>query len=343
MTALLSSPARRIALAVALSVLVHALLLWLPQISPPHFEPPPLPLLSAKLIAIPKQVRQPPKPRHAAPPKPPVKKARQHTKLPQPASTPPITRPDTAGTPAPAETTATAPQALAIDGTASSIEKPDVPPLPAQAQLVFAVYRGSDHLYIGEIKHELKTGDGHYTIRAVTRTVGLARLFKSYDLTQTSSGLLTRDGDLKPERFTERRIDERGTQKYSSEFDWAAHKATFSNGTTSMLPDRSQDFLSVLYQLSQTLLDKGAVPVEISNGKKLEKYHLEVIGQEDIITPMGKQPALHLSKLHPPGEEGLDIWLGLNYRLLPIKFRHIDRAGEISGEIEIKEIRVSDE
>lgn len=339
MTFLLRTPARRIALAVALSAVVHALLLWLPQVSPPRFEPPPLPLLSAKLIAIPKQAKQPPKPRHTAPPKAPPKKSRQHTP-------PPVTQ--TVSEPAPSiptkpETSAAVPQALAIDGTASEVEKPDVPPLPKQAKLVFAAYRGSDHLYVGEMRHELKTGDGHYSIRAVTRTVGLARLFKSYDLTQTSSGLLTKNGDLQPERFSEERIDERGTQQFSSEFDWTAHQATFSNGTTSMLPERSQDFLSFQYQLSQTLLDRGAVPVEISNGKKLEKYHLEVIGQEDIITPMGKQPALHLSKLHAPGEEGLDIWLALNYRLLPIKFQQIDRAGKISGEIVIKEIRVSDE
>lgn len=347
MTALLRTPARRIAFAVALSVLLHAAILGLPQFSLPR-EAVLLPPLTAKLIIIPKQTQQaaPAQPRHPALPRP-KPKPRPHPPQPVPPpamspSTPP--NPQVTGNPGglPASTQAV-PPASAIDGTTAAVEKPDVSPLPKQALLVFAAYRGNDNLYVGDMRHELETGDGHYSIRAYTRTVGLARLFKSYDLTQTSRGILTRAGDLLPERYTEEKTDEHGTQEFSSDFNWTTHRATFSNGTSEALPENSQDFLSFLYQLSQTFLDKGAVPVEISNGKKLERYQLEVKGEEDIVTPMGKQPAIHLSKLHAPGEEGLDIWLALKYRLLPIKFRQIGRDGNIAGELAIKEIRVSDE
>lgn len=343
MNALISTPARRIALAVALSALVHVLLLWLPQISLPEPAVPQLPPLTAKLIKIPKQT-PPAKPKKHTPAQTPKRKSAPASKLPhaiKPARQAKPPMPSSSTAKPSTSPTKTAAEPVAIAGSADAAERPDVPPLPQHAQLVFAAYRGD--LYVGDMRHELKIADRHYSIRAVTRTVGLARLFKSYDLTQVSTGRVTQDGNLLPEHFIEKKTDEHGTQIHSSDFDWHTHRASFSNGLSVALPEHSQDFLSFMYQLSQTLLDRGAVPVEISNGKKLEKYHLEVIGEEQIITPMGKQPALHLSKMHAAGEEGLDIWLALKYRLLPIKFRQIQRNGQIAGELVIKEIRVSDE
>lgn len=339
---MLDRPLRRIALAAMLSLLLHALMLELPHVSPPPpvLQPPPL---TARLIVLPKPKHKPPAPtRH-------IKQHHKRATPQQPAKAPPsrpvITtspraQPDNAKQPA--LPSASTDSGSLIAGTADTDAKPDVPPLPQQAVLVFAAYRGASDLYVGDMRHVLKIGNGHYTIQADTRTVGLARLFKSYDLKQTSRGLLTRNGNLQPLQYTESRTDDEGTRTSGSRFDWENHRTSFSDGHSEPLPAGSQDFLSFLYQLSQTLLDKGTVPVEISNGKKLERYQLDIIGQEEIVTPMGKQPALHLSKRHAAGEEGLDIWLGLNYRLLPIKFRQIDRTGKTAGELTIKEIRVKD-
>jgi len=62
-----------------------------------------------------------------------------------------------------------------------------------------------------------------------------------------------------------------------------------------------------------------------------------------IQTQLGRLRALPLHKVHAQGEEGLDIWLGLEYRLLPVKLRMFDRKGQIAGEMVISEIRVADE
>jgi hypothetical protein len=346
---LFRTPARRIAFAVALSVLVHALMLWLPDITLPRFESQ-LPLLTAKLEPVPVLPRKSTAPSKRKPAK------RHKPAKPKPAPSPPapqILASKAAPPGAPVVATATkeapsdaktAPQSTTVTGNAyDNRNKIEIPHLPRHAQLRFAAYLGSGSTYIGDMRQNLEIlEDGHYVLHAELRTVGLARLFKRYNLTQTSRGMVTENGDLKPEEFSEERVDEHGKQAASSRFDWNRHVADLANGRQEPLPDHSQDILSFLYQLSQESFDRELVPLTISNGKKLEHYQLEVSGVEDVITPMGKLRALHLRKMHQPGEEGQEIWLGLEYRMLPVKFRQIDRSGKIAGELAIKEIRLSD-
>lgn len=148
---------------------------------------------------------------------------------------------------------------------------------------------------------------------------------------------------LQPEVFEEEKISSGSTQKLDASFDWAAQTLHFSHGAEIDLPADAQDILSMLYQFSQFSMHGEIVQLTISNGKKLEKYELEIGPQEEIVTPLGRLRALHLRKLHPQGEEGFEIWLGLEYRMLPVKFRHIDRSGEVAGEAIIAGIRIADE
>ena len=347
MIALLRTPARRIAFAVALSVLAHALILWLPHITLPRPESQ-LPLLTAKLEPVPVLPHKPPPRKH--------KTVKRH-KPAKPKSVPPPPAPKVlASKTAPPETPAipvakkeTPPVATTTQDTADTGDsydhrnKTDIPHLPKHAQLLFAAYLGTGSTYVGEMRHNLEIlENGHYLLQAKLETVGLARLFKSYNLTQTSRGIVMPNGDLEPEEFSEDRVDAHGKQETSSRFDWNKHVADFASGTQEPLPGHAQDILSFLYQLSQESFDRELVPLTISNGKKLETYQLEVGKVEDVITPMGKLRALHLRKIHRPGEEGLEIWLGLEYRMLPVKFRQIDRSGKIAGELSIREIRLSD-
>lgn len=343
MIALLRTPARRIAFAVALSALIHALLLWLPHVSlpPPASQ---LPLLTAKLETVPMHTRKP---------LPRRRKTRHRRRVThsKPAQPPPpvlaekVAPPNTPAVPVapPTPPAKVAAQSAAPNDDGNRQFKSSVPPLPRHAQLLFAAYLGTGDTYVGDMRHNLEIyEDGHYTLQAKLRTVGLARLFKRYNLTQTSRGTVTANGGLRPDEFSEERVDEQGKQDAASRFDWKRHQADFADGTKDPLPEHAQDILSFMYQLSQMSFDRATIPLTISNGRNLENYRLEVGPVEDVITPMGKLRALHLSKLHKPGEEGLDIWLGLAYRMLPVKFEQIDRTGKIAGELKIREIRLSD-
>ncbi|HZW26246.1 MAG TPA: DUF3108 domain-containing protein [Gallionella sp.] len=317
----------RISLAIGLSFLLHSVVMFSPLIELPRTEVP-LPPLTARLEPLPKIAIKPGKPK------------------PSPKSTETRPRPSDASTQEEqvAEAVQEAPQ---IDAKPPAEETPPEVPsphplLPRRAQLTFNAYQGEGGLQIGTATHRLDIEQGHYILKTVTQTTGIASLFKSYLLTQTSRGEADAQG-LRPLVYREDKKLSGGTQNLSAEFDWTGRKLRFSHGGEAALPEHGQDIVSFLYQLSQLPLDKSVVPLSISNGKKLERYELEVGEEEYLQTHLGNLRALPLRKIHGAGEEGLDIWLGLEYRLLPVKIRQIDRNGKTAGEMVISEILVSDE
>ncbi|MBU0622911.1 MAG: DUF3108 domain-containing protein [Gammaproteobacteria bacterium] len=325
---------RRIGLALAVSVSLHALLLWGADIQLPQSRPS-LPPLIAKLEALPtappaRPKRRPPRPKVAPEPPPPAE-------TPQPPE--PEIQPDIAQA-ASSPVAASAP--LETETLASDTEKAaERPPLPKHARLTFAVNKGRDGMRVGEAIHTLEIEDGHYVLQAETRTIGLVRLFRRYDIIQYSSGSYRREG-LLPESFFEERRDGSETTRNAVEFDHAALLADFSHGGKATLPDDTQDILSIMYQFPP-LQDSEIASVSVSNGKKIESYEFEIATDEKIYTEMGELLAVRLRKLHAPDEEGLEIWLAREYRLFPVKLRFIEKNGEISGEAVITDIRVSEE
>lgn len=344
----LAAPTLRIALAIVLSILLHGLVLWLPEVKLPEHEislPPliaklePLPKLSAKVGAH-KTKKPHPKPKPAAP-------APLTENIPIPVSAPPATEELAASAPAVTEeTAASAPVATEVISASAPVAteaaEPPRPPLPKHARLHFNVYQGQGNFKVGESQHELEVADGRYTIKASVRTTGFVSVLKSYRLVQTSSGTATAQ-TLKPETFTEEVTDSSGTQSSRAEFDWANATLHFSQGGEAKLPAHSQDILSILYQFPPMREQEDSVVIHIGTGKKFEEYTFEILFEEALETPMGTLQTVHFSKRHAANEEGLEIWFAQEYRLLPVKMRHIDRSGKIAGEAIITDIRVSDE
>ncbi|MDO8263223.1 MAG: DUF3108 domain-containing protein [Gallionella sp.] len=310
MSAALRTPIRRVALAIALSALIHAAILWLPQIQFPHAAVQ-LPPLTARLEHLPEPVTQP-------------------AEKPEPAN--PGTVAGASGKP----TTGAMP---AMDKT----EEPIAPrPFPKHLQLTFAVYQSEDGFKTGEIQQQLDIGRNRYTLKAIKRTAGLTSLRTSIQLIQTSRGRIVAQG-LQPEIFKQEKFSAGGKQDLEAAFDRAAQKLRFSSGNDTALPADAQDMLSFTYQLSQLPMKGEYFPLPVSDGSKLETYEIEVGRKEDITTPMGKLRTLRLRKMHDRNEAYFEIWLGLEYRLLPVKIRQIDRDGQIAGVMVVSDIRVADE
>ncbi len=342
MTALLSTSSRRIAFALALSLLVHGWFIWGPGIRLPQHTSS-LPPLTAKLRPLP---AVPAKPRHSI--------KRHSQPLPAPEQEAPAAAeelPTTDSAPAatdiatsaviPATTDAASAVSPATTLAAEHAARVERPLLPRRAQLTYVVNKGTGNFQIGEAIHTLEIEDDHYVLQSITKTVGMARLFKSYQLTQYSSGSYTPQLGLQPERFYEERAEQAGTQRTTVEFDHTAQRAHFSNGVEAVLPPDTQDILSIMYQFPP-LENTEIVAVSVSNSKKIERYEFEIAANEEIYTELGKLQTIHLRKLHRPNEDGLEIWLAREYRLFPVKIRIIERNGEISGEIIITDIRVED-
>lgn len=317
MIAAFRTPTRRIALAIALSVLIHAAILWLPYIQFPQARVQ-LPPLSVRLEPLPKPVKL-----IAEKPEP---------AKPEPAN--PLTKPGDSASARPATNVM-----VAMHRTEQSAA---IQPLPKHLQLTFTVYKGDDGFRIGEIHHQLDIRGGGYTLKAARQTSGLASLRNSNQLIQISRGRIVEHG-LQPEIFEEEKITQDGKQSLQATFDRAARKLHFSNGGETALPADAQDILSFMYQISQLPMNGEFFPLPISDGKQLEQYQIEIGAKEDIATPMGKLRALHLRKMHARGEAYFEIWLGLEYRLLPVKFSQVDSSGNVTEEFVISGIRAADE
>jgi len=328
---------KRIALAVVLSILVHSLLLWQwPKIELPVNEEP-LPQLQAKLEPLARLAKKPVARRHKAQPLPPPTPVTQADVARLPALD------DNAASAVVAEPVATPATNDSLLSATTPVDEAVSPPLlPKHAQLHFAVQYGSGTFKVGEVTHFLDNTNGRYSLRAETQTTGLVGLFKSYRLSQTSTGTVTKQG-LRPDSYGEVKTDSSGTQLSTTSFDWESLTLRFENGSEKPLTERAQDILSLPYQLSQLPLNLQNFPIVLSKGKNINQYYITVGDEEIISTAMGDLRTLVLSKVHGANEDGLIIWLALEYRLLPVKMLYLDKSGEVTANMLITDIRVSDE
>ena len=333
-------PFLRVFVALLLSLIVHALLLWkLPEFKFTDHKTP-LPVLQAKLepLHLPAKKLQMPEPGKPYPPKP-------ASPIVKPAHTPATEKIDLTALPAqPTDTSAGMPGASAVQAapTTAHAEENKRPTLPRRAQLHYAVQYGSGNFKVGEVLHEFENINGHYTLHAETQTTGLLGIFKNYHVLQNSSGTVDKEG-LRPDSYTETRKDSSGTQVSTARFDWIGHRIVFANKQESHLPPLSQDFLSLPYQLSQLPLNQASIPIALTNGRNIKQHFLAVGEEVTISTPKGELRTIVLHKVRDYGEDGLIIWLALEYRLLPVKILYLDKSGEISANMVITDIRVSDE
>jgi hypothetical protein len=311
------NPTRRIVLAIALSVLIHFVILWLPYIQFPQAKVE-LPPLSARLDPMPKPVELIAEKPELAKPEPALSATKSDDNL--------LAKPIT--------------KAIAAMNRMEEATAPH--PFPRHLQLSFTVYRNTDSFRIGEIDQQLDILGGRYILKSVRKTSGLTSLRNSDQLIQISHGKIGEHG-LQPETFEEEKTTKAGKQSLQATFDREEQQLRFSNGEITSLPEDTQDILSFMYQISQLPMNGELFPLPISNGTQLQQYQIEIGAKEDIATPMGKLRTLHLRKMHAQGEAYFEIWLGLEYRLLPVKFRQVDSSDSVTEEIVISGIRSTDE
>jgi hypothetical protein len=320
--------------ALGVSALLHLFLLWQVPLSLPENEAE-LPPLQAKLETLPP----------APPAQPPRKPKRRSPPTPAPAAPPVPTAEDAApAAVAPQPQAASAVAATSAEPAAEPIAPPaqDPPPLPKRAMLKYDVRLDEDGITVGDVRHSLEIEDGRYTLKATIRTTGLARLIKYVYYNQLSRGTVSAAG-LRPDYAQEDKNLDGRLQNVEIFFDRAGNTLRFSLGGETSLTEDAQDRLSLLYQLSRLQLGAATLPLAVTDGRKLERYQVRIDQEEEIMTPMGKLRTLPVRKIHAPGEEGMDIWLALEYRLLPVKVVRFDRNGQPNGVIVIREIRLSDD
>jgi hypothetical protein len=202
-------------------------------------------------------------------------------------------------------------------------------PLPAQGRMRFDVSRGERGFVVGQSINTWSHDGTHYRLQNVSETTGLAALFKSAQVVQTSQGEITPQG-LRPSMFS----NQRKGKKETASFDWQKHLISF-DGQTAALPDGAQDMLSLYYQLA-LLITGGKEPMTsidlvIASGRKLENYHFESLGEETLTALGQKNPTLHLRTR--TDKDVIDLWIAKTLIGLPLKIRFTDRNGEVFEQL----------
>jgi hypothetical protein len=213
----------------------------------------------------------------------------------------------------------------------------DVRAFPKHVWLSFVIYEGAELKKSGDMQHQLDVDEGRYFLKSVRRPKG----FGGAQFTQSSQGEITEQG-LQPKNFSEGANNQNANPKKWVSFDRSKQKIHYSNGRSlELLPD-TQDSLSYMYQLSQLSMHTEIISMPTSDGERLLDYEIEVGSEEKISTEMGEVRALHLRKIHLQGEPYFEIWLGLDYQLLPVMFQQVGAEGQIKQKFVINDLRSAD-
>ena len=167
-----------------------------------------------------------------------------------------------------------------------------------------------------------RDGD-EYRITGEAEAVGFFTLFLEGRVLQETRGKITPQG-LRPERFTERKPS---MATEGLEFDWDGGKVTFDRNNekkTDALGGNIVDWLSMLFQTAANPPpSSGEYSLDVLTQRKLYRFKLKVLGEEEIDIPLGKVRTLHLRHIDAKDEtEVVDVWLGLEQSYLPVKLRY---------------------
>jgi hypothetical protein len=215
-------------------------------------------------------------------------------------------------------------------------------PMPAQGSIHYDLFYGANRFLVGRSELSWTLADGRYRLATTGKTIGVAAFFYPFGVSSGSEGRITPAG-FQPDRFQVDRTNRKGEKQFRVEFDWDAGVARFTGTEGSRevaLRPASLDLLSLICQLSVVKLEPGPIQLNLTNGRKLDTYEVEVGQQELVDTPMGGLRALYVKQLRKSGDEGIEVWLAVDFAYLPVRLRFTDRKGSIAGEQLVTDIRL---
>lgn len=198
---------------------------------------------------------------------------------------------------------------------------------PATIKADYDVYK--DGLHIATVAENFQKNGDRYQIESDSTPAGLLAVFIKTRIKVESSGKVNGTG-LQPDKLDYGRLDD-ASKNVSAAFDWQAHALHLAfDGRKETLPlaPGTQDRLSVMYQFLFLPPEKlKRLEFQMTNGKKIENYRYDFIGEEELDTPLGKIKTLHLAKHRDPGENGTEVWLAADRHHFPVKLLILENDG----------------
>lgn len=213
-------------------------------------------------------------------------------------------------------------------------------PAPLEGRWRFGVYYGSYErgMRVASIELSLQLTGSRYLLQSAGRAEGLVALVWSGVLAQKSEGLVTPAG-LAPERYWEQRG--KRPERWAA-LDRRRREISFSSSDPVPLVDGVQDRLSVMVQLGllaragpQRLAPGRAVELPELHSRRVERSRWLSHGDDALRGPDGALRALHLERTGPyePGDARVDLWLGYDLQLMPVRLRLSDPDGRVLDQL----------
>jgi len=321
-----------LAVALALSVLLHAAFTLWPVQMQGDVEPPPL---TATITELP----PPPAVVAAAAPKP-----RPKTKRVAPVATPaaPVAQMRTdEATPTEAPLIEPTPDAIAMGPelpavpveTAATEEappaakvSPDV--LPPRVDLVYKGYLGTSGFEIGRATYRFEHDANEYRITTIGELRGLLALFFPGQAKLESSGTISSAG-LQPHEFSL----ERGSKdrREVAQFDWETGIVSLFDQKTASLEIPTFDALSIMWQYYFSPPTEDEVTFSLATTRKVDRYTVTREGHEMIRWGHGEIDTVRWHHKSDDGRIEGYAWLAPSMHFIPIKMRYIGPRATVEG------------
>ncbi|MFA7593029.1 MAG: DUF3108 domain-containing protein [Thiohalobacteraceae bacterium] len=205
-----------------------------------------------------------------------------------------------------------------------------------------AVYELSlNRFVIGEAQVALNAqSDGRYEYHSHTRPTGLAKLFRS-DQVQESSLFTLHKGRIRPLEY---RFDHTGSKKGRHaylKFDWQAREVsnTVEGHTWEMeIPEGALDKLVVQVAAMMDLTaGKRQTTYFIADGGKLKEYHFTVVGEETIQVPAGEFQTIKIQRVRKNFKRTTYLWCAPSLGYLPVRIEQIEHEDGVTYLSELKQ------
>lgn len=184
-----------------------------------------------------------------------------------------------------------------------------------------AQYKVKISVLSGILTTELHASDTGYVATHAIHTTGIARMFSSGSITESSAFDATSDG-LRPTKYHSDDTLTADKTKADIQFDWVANEATGTvNGAelVSQLDELVFDRISIQYKLMHDLLDgrldSKYIMFEIDELKTLEVTN---IGQKKVSTPAGKFDAIGIQHRSGNSKRVTTLWCVEELDFLPV-------------------------
>lgn len=240
---------------------------------------------------------------------------------------------------------AVSPTLATRESAAPALDAPAVQVVPQAGTVRYRIHYGdpAQGNVVATLEQRFELDHDRYRLHSAGRAEGVVSWFYRGTLEQESSGRVSPAG-LHPTRYRERRGER---EAKLTVLDAARGEVVFSNGERARAQAGMQDRLSIFVQLGLLLRSNPSVfapgatiALPLLASSRVESASWRVLGVEAVAGDARAVRAMHLRRDPADGDEpGIDVWLALDARVLPLRVRITEASGRALDQIVVDDAR----